>query len=79
VPREHILIVDDEPAIRKALRDVLEDEGYQVRAVGSGADAIKAVTDETPDLVFLDVWMPQMDGLETLAELRRLRPEARWS
>ena len=73
---EHILIVDDEPAIQKALRDVLEDEGYRVRAVGSGADALKAVTDETPDLVFLDIWMPRMDGLETLAELRRLRPEA---
>jgi two-component system nitrogen regulation response regulator NtrX len=76
MPREHILIVDDEPAIQKALRDVLEDEGYQVRAVGSGPDALKAVTDETPDLVFLDIWMPRMDGLETLAELRRLRPEA---
>jgi two-component system nitrogen regulation response regulator NtrX len=73
---EHILIVDDEPAIQKALRDVLEDEGYRVRAVGSGADALKAVADETPDLVFLDIWMPRMDGLETLAELRRLRPEA---
>jgi two-component system nitrogen regulation response regulator NtrX len=76
VAGEHILIVDDEPAIQKALRDVLEDEGYRVRAVGSGADAIKAVTDEAPDLVFLDIWMPRMDGLETLAELRRLRPEA---
>ena len=72
---EHILIVDDEPAIQKALRDVLEDEGYQVRAVGNGPDALKAVADETPDLVFLDIWMPRMDGLQTLAELKRLRPE----
>ncbi|HEU4367108.1 MAG TPA: sigma-54 dependent transcriptional regulator [Methylomirabilota bacterium] len=76
MPGEHILIVDDEPAIQKALRDVLEDEGYRVRAVGSGPDALKAVSDETPDLVFLDIWMPRMDGLETLAALRRLRPEA---
>jgi two-component system nitrogen regulation response regulator NtrX len=76
VAGEHILIVDDEPAIQKALRDVLEDEGYRVSAVGSGADALKAVSDETPDLVFLDIWMPRMDGLDTLAELKRLRPEA---
>ena len=76
MPGEHILIVDDEPAIQKALRDVLEDEGYRVSVAGNGADALKTVADETPDLVFLDIWMPHMDGLETLAELRRLRPDA---
>ncbi|MFL6039382.1 MAG: sigma-54-dependent transcriptional regulator [Gaiellaceae bacterium] len=73
---EHVLIVDDEKAIQKALRGVLEDEGYRVSAVGTGADALKAVTDELPDVVFLDIWMPRMDGLETLAELKRLRPDA---
>jgi two-component system nitrogen regulation response regulator NtrX len=76
VAGEHILVVDDEPAIQKALRDVLEDEGYRVSVAGSGAEALKAVGDEAPDLVFLDIWMPRMDGLETLAELRRLRPDA---
>ena len=73
---EHILIVDDEKAIQKALRGVLEDEGYRVSAVGSGADALKAVAEEMPDVVFLDIWMPHMDGLDTLAELKRQRPEA---
>ena len=73
---EHILIVDDEKAIQKALRGVLEDEGYRVSAVGSGSEALKAITDELPDVIFLDIWMPHMDGLETLAELKRLRPEA---
>ena len=73
---EHILIVDDEPAIRATLRGVLEDEGYRVTAVGSGADALRLMTDEAPDLTFLDVWMERMDGLETLAEVRRLRPDA---
>src|SRR5512145_2947901 len=72
---EHILIVDDEPAIQSTLRGVLEDEGYRVTAVGSGADALNVVGDESPDLVFLDIWMPGKDGLQTLADLKRQRPE----
>jgi two-component system nitrogen regulation response regulator NtrX len=73
---EHILIVDDEPAIRSTLRDVLEDEGYRVSAVGSGADALRFFADELPDVTFLDIWMDRMDGLETLAGIKRARPEA---
>src|SRR5881296_2789797 len=73
---EHILIVDDEPAIRSTLRDVLEDEGYRVSAVGGGADALRFFADELPDVTFLDIWMDRMDGLETLAEIKRSRPEA---
>ena len=73
---EHILIVDDEPAIQASVRGVLEDEGYRVTAVGSGADALRVVADEPPDLTFLDIWMERMDGLETLAEIKRLRPDA---
>src|SRR2546426_1614167 len=72
---EHILIVDDEPGIQATLRGVLEDEGYRVTAVGSGADALSVFADEAPELVFLDIWMPGKDGLETLADLKRLRPD----
>jgi two-component system, NtrC family, nitrogen regulation response regulator NtrX len=72
---EHILIVDDEPAIQSALRGVLEDEGYRVTAVGSGTEALTQLTEEVPDLAFLDIWMPGKDGLDTLAEMKRLRPE----
>jgi two-component system, NtrC family, nitrogen regulation response regulator NtrX len=75
VAGEHILVVDDEPAIQGTLRAVLEDEGYRVTTAGAGEAAVRAVTDEAPDLVFLDIWMPGMDGLETLAELKRVRPE----
>jgi two-component system nitrogen regulation response regulator NtrX len=75
VAGEHILIVDDEPAIQSALRGVLEDEGYRVTAVGSGTEAIGVVGDEAPDIVFLDIWMPGLDGLDTLAEIKRTRPE----
>jgi two-component system nitrogen regulation response regulator NtrX len=73
---ERILIVDDEPAIQSALRGVLEDEGYRVSAVGNGADAVALVAEEAPDLIFLDIWMPGMDGLDTLREIKRLRPDA---
>ncbi len=72
---EHILIVDDEPAIQSALRGVLEDEGYRVTAVGSGAQALSLLADEAHDLVFLDVWMPGMDGLDTLVQIKNLRPD----
>jgi two-component system nitrogen regulation response regulator NtrX len=73
---EHILIVDDEPAIRSTLRDVLEDEGYRVSAVGGGADALRFFAEELPDVTFLDIWMDRLDGLETLAEVKRAHPEA---
>jgi two-component system nitrogen regulation response regulator NtrX len=73
---EHILVVDDEPAIQSALRGVLEDEGYRVSTVGSGEDALRLVAEDAPDVVFLDVWMPKKDGLDTLADLKRARPEA---
>ncbi len=72
---EHILIVDDERAIQATLRGVLEDEGYRVTAVGSAQEALSRLSDEAPDLVFLDIWMPGMDGLETLAEIKQRRPE----
>jgi two-component system nitrogen regulation response regulator NtrX len=75
VPGEHILIVDDERAIQSALKGVLEDEGYRVSAVGSGADALGLVADEAPELIFLDIWMPGIDGLETLAQLKKVRPD----
>jgi two-component system nitrogen regulation response regulator NtrX len=76
VAGEHILIVDDEASIRTTLRGVLEDEGYRVSASGSGADALRLLAEEPPDLTVLDVWMERMDGLETLAEIKRLRPDA---
>jgi two-component system, NtrC family, nitrogen regulation response regulator NtrX len=55
---------------------VLEDEGYRVSTVGSGEEALRLVAEDGPDVVFLDIWMPKKDGLETLADLKRARPEA---
>jgi two-component system, NtrC family, nitrogen regulation response regulator NtrX len=76
VAGEHILVVDDEPAIQSALRGVLEDEGYRVSTVGSGEEALRLVVEDIPDVVFLDIWMPKKDGLDTLADLKRARPES---
>ncbi|NTW99477.1 MAG: sigma-54-dependent Fis family transcriptional regulator [Geobacteraceae bacterium] len=65
-----ILIIDDEKDIRTALTGILEDEGYQVLSAESGAEGIESARQELPDLVLLDIWMPGMDGLETLEKLK---------
>src|SRR4249919_1325504 len=65
-----ILIVDDEPGVRSSLSGVLKDEGYSVEAVASGEACLERVTRGSVDLIVLDVWLPGMDGLATLARLR---------
>jgi two-component system nitrogen regulation response regulator NtrX len=65
-----ILIVDDEPGVRSSLSGVLRDEGYGVEAVASGEDCLDRLARGPVDLIVLDVWMPGMDGLATLARLR---------
>ena len=73
---QRILIVDDEPGIRQALKQVLEYEGLEVRAASSGGEAITLYPEYRPDLVFLDVKMAGLDGLETLHRLRGLDSRA---
>ena len=73
--QEEILVVDDEKNIRTALTGVLQDEGYRVAEAESGEAALKALRQGSPDLVILDIWMPGMDGLATLAEIKRLHSE----
>ncbi len=63
-----ILVVDDEPGIRDVLQQILEDEGYDVRLAENGARAREALLERTPDLVMLDIWMPDLDGLSLLKE-----------
>ena len=67
-----ILIVDDESRMIRFVRMNLELEGFLVTEAGSGMEALEKVRDELPDLVLLDVMMPEMDGFETLARLREI-------
>ncbi len=71
-----ILIVDDEQGIRAALAQLLEYEGYEVKSASSGAEGIALYEQWRPQLVFLDVKMAGMDGLEALKKLRELDPSA---
>ena len=73
---DSLLIVDDERGIRETLRGVLEDEGYAVEAVASGEDCLKLLERRNFSCVLLDVWLPGLDGLETLARLRAAGADA---
>lgn len=67
-----ILVVDDEPRIVEAVSMNLDLEGYQVSCASNGYEALEKVTSELPDLIILDVMMPEMDGFETLKKIREI-------
>lgn len=67
-----ILIIDDESSIRRTLKEILEFENYKVDAAEDGKAGLKAATENQYDVIFCDIKMPQMDGLEVLAELKKL-------
>ena len=69
-----ILIVDDEATILQSLSGILSDEGYEILTASNGYEALKIIEEESPDLVLLDIWMPGMDGIETLQEIKRTTP-----
>jgi DNA-binding NtrC family response regulator len=68
---ERILVVDDEPEIRRLVQEILEDEQYHVVTAKDAASARVAYSDEQPDLVLLDIWMPDTDGISLLKEWSR--------
>jgi DNA-binding response OmpR family regulator len=66
-----ILVVDDEPKILQVVRDYLERAGYRVQVAHDGKSALAAARSEKPDMIILDLGLPEMDGLDVTRELRR--------
>ena len=69
-----ILIIDDEPGIREVLRDILMDEKYAVFAASDGYEGLSLLEKEEPNLVILDVWLPNMGGIDVLKKIREKSP-----
>src|SRR3954469_19884947 len=67
-----VLVVDDEPGIRQSLSGVLEDEGYVVRTVESGEACLDELNRSTYELALVDIWLPGIDGLETLERIQEI-------
>lgn len=72
IKKINILVVDDEEVIRELFTKTLGIKGYKVTAVGDGPSAIEAVKKDPYDLIFLDVVMPQMDGIEVFKEIKKI-------
>ena len=64
----HVLVVDDEPDIRTLVKEILEDEGFRVSVAENAAAAREARRQQRPDVVLLDIWMPDTDGISLLRE-----------
>ncbi len=71
---EAILIVDDEESICQSLKAILSDEGHNVIVATSGEEALKIMEEDMPRLILLDIWLPGIDGLETLEKIKALYP-----
>jgi two-component system nitrogen regulation response regulator NtrX len=71
---ETILIVDDEPGIIQSVQGILTDEGFEVMAADGGLKALDIIKETIPDIVLLDIWMPDIDGIETLKRIRAVYP-----
>ena len=69
-----ICIVDDEEGIRESLSGIFEDEGYTVVTAGTAQEAFDLLKEQTPDLIFLDIWLPGTDGIQALTRIREEHP-----
>ena len=70
-----VLVVDDEEGIREILSGIFEDEGCSIVTANSGEEALDLLKEQNPDLILLDIWLPGIDGIQTLEEIKALRPD----
>jgi DNA-binding NtrC family response regulator len=73
--QDSILIVDDNVNLSRTMSFILQDKGYEVLTVDSGADAIMAVTEKSFDIIFMDIKMPGMNGVEAYRQIKGINPE----
>jgi len=71
----NVLIIDDESSIRQSLSGALKDEGYKVRVAEGGEAGLQCLQSDRPDVVLLDIWMPGIDGIETLKRIKAQYPD----
>ncbi len=71
---ETILVVDDEDRVRESIREILSDEGYRVVEAAGGGGVLEQIRSERPRLVLLDIWMPDVDGIGLLKEIKKAEP-----
>jgi CheY-like chemotaxis protein len=74
---KRILVIDDEDLIREVVKEMLEAEGYVVSMAANGKEGLRLYQKELPDLIITDIFMPEMEGLETIRELQRDSPEVK--
>jgi DNA-binding response OmpR family regulator len=72
-----ILVMDDDEHVRVLLKDVLQEHGYEVHEAADGWEGTKLFCDRPIDLVIVDLFMPKKDGVETIIEIRRTRPDVK--
>lgn len=73
--KSKVLVIDDQPGIRRLLTEVLTDEGYEVVTAGNGYEGVQRAKEINPAVILMDMKMPGMDGIETLQELKAMRQE----